>query len=60
MYYINKITYKDDFSSFKTFRKNTNGETIITVISYNWSKNIAKFLNVFSKNIIKLRRFFSI
>ena len=36
---------REDFSGFKTLRKNTNGETIIIVIRYNWSKNIAKFLN---------------
>ena len=35
---------RDDFRSFKTFQKNTNGETII-VISYNWSRNFTNFTN---------------
>ena len=65
LWYIRKhpsplLICRDDFSSFKTFRKSTNVDTIIIVISYNWSKNIAKFLNVFSWNTIQLSRFFSI
>ena len=53
-------TLGDDFNSFKTFQKNTNVYAIIIVISYNWSKNIAEFPNVFSWTISQLRRFFSI
>ena len=52
------IVCRDDFSSSKTFRKNTNVDTVIIVISYNWSKNIANFFKVFSWNINQLRRFF--
>ena len=42
------------------FWKNTNGNTIIIVLIYNWSKNIYEILNVFSWSIVQLRRFFSI
>ena len=52
------IVCRNDFSSSKTFRKNTNVDTVIIVISYNWSKNIANFFKVFSWNINQLRRFF--
>ena len=38
----------DDFGSFKIFQKTTNVDTIIIVIRYNWSENIAKFINAFS------------
>ena len=40
------IVCRDDFSSSKIFRKNTDVDTVIIVISYNWSKNIANFFKV--------------
>ena len=35
---------RDDFSTFKTFRKNTNGDTIIIVISFTGVKTSLNFL----------------
>ena len=45
---------RDNF--LKHSGKTTNVDTIIIVISYNWSKNIAKFFNAFSLEYHSIER----